>query len=86
MFSVLLRAFTAEREKKTCQDDFLGTAGAYAEAESGITDPLPAEAMTKRRLYGYDPIGNRVDSTESTTVRHYCANNLNQYDEKKGHH
>ncbi|MDM8006849.1 MAG: hypothetical protein QUV05_11975 [Phycisphaerae bacterium] len=39
-------------------------------------DEIPAE----RRLYNYDQIGNRNDSTEgASTVSYYCPTDLNQY-------
>ena len=44
-------------------------------------NPQPdAENVPYRRLYGYDNIGNRENSTEgASTVSYYCPTDLNQY-------
>ena len=47
------------------------------------TDPNSpgAEDTSLRRVYAYDPIGNRSTSTEGTGAQTtYTSNNLNQYD------
>jgi RHS repeat-associated protein len=42
-----------------------------------ITQPVEPE----KRLYKYDPIGNRNTATEGTESKSYAANSLNQYEE-----
>jgi len=46
------------------------------------TDPEENEdeQTFARRLYTYDAIGNRLDSTTGTTALYYCMNKLNQYE------
>ncbi|HPD32126.1 MAG TPA: hypothetical protein PLL20_19205, partial [Phycisphaerae bacterium] len=51
---------------------------------TGEYDPTPdpqAEVLAEKRLYGYDQIGNRLESTEGTaSATTYGANDVNAYD------
>jgi RHS repeat-associated protein len=55
----------------------------YAGAYDPTPDPGEEDEVTaERRLYNYDPIGNRIDATTGTgagSTKYYCANALNQY-------
>ncbi|MFZ2633127.1 MAG: RHS repeat-associated core domain-containing protein [Desulfosalsimonadaceae bacterium] len=60
-----------DRNELTESSRFMGT------DPDNITQPVEPE----KRIYDYDPIGNRNTATEGSASKSYTANSLNQYDE-----
>ncbi len=60
-----------DRNEVTESSRFMGT------DPDNITQPVEPE----KRIYEYDPIGNRNSATEGAESKSYAANSLNQYEE-----